>query len=365
MFLYFNILNIFKNIKICLYIMLAMSKEKNFDKYKNLGLTGLANLGNTCFINSTVQCISHIYELNNFLDCKTYQKRINKIPESLLLIEWDKLRTLMWSENCIIKPAGFINAIQKVAHLKDKDIFTGYAQNDLTEFMNFLFMSFHESIKREVEMNIKGDVKNKTDKLATKCYEMMKQMYKNEYSEFLKMFYGICVSEINSLESSYENIIPEPFFNIDVPIDKYDTLNECLEQYTEKEILDDDNKILNDKTNKREKASKRIMFWSLPNVLIITLKRFSNNNDKNNKKISFPLTKLDMSKYVIGYDKNSYKYDLFGICNHSGGVHGGHYTAYVKNANNNWYHFNDTNVSKIKITDLQTSSAYCFFYRKR
>ena len=101
-------------------------------------------------------------------------------------------------------------------------------------------------------MNIKGDIKNNTDKLATKCYEMMKNMYKNEYSEFLKMFYGISVSEIKSLESNYENIIPEPFFNIDVPIDKYDTLNGCLEQYTEQEILDSDNKILNDKTNKRE-----------------------------------------------------------------------------------------------------------------
>ena len=307
--------------------MLAMSKEKNFDKYKNLGLTGLANLGNTCFINSTLQCISHMYELNDFLSDKTYKKRINKIPESLLLIEWDKLRTLMWSENCIIKPAGFVNAIQKVAHLKDKDIFTGYAQNDLTEFMNFLFMSFHESIKREVDMNIKGEIKNKTDKLATKCFEMMRKMYKNEYSEFLQMFYGICVSEIKSLESNYENVIPEPFFNIDVPIDKCESLNGCLEQYTEKEILDNDNKILNDETDKKEKASKRIMFWSLPDILIITLKRFSNNNQKNNKKITFPLTDLDMSKYIIGYDKKSYKYDLFGICNHSGGVSGGHYTA--------------------------------------
>ena len=271
----------------------------------------------------------------------------------------------MWSENCIIKPAGFINAIQKVAHLKDKDIFTGYAQNDLTEFMNFLFMSFHESIKREVEMNIKGNIKNDTDKLAIECYKMIKNMYKNEYSEFLKMFYGICVSEIKSLESNYENIIPEPFFNIDVPIDKYDNLNDCLEHYTEKENLDDDNKILNEDTNKKEKATKRIMFWNIPNILIITLKRFSNENKKNSKFIDFPLEKLDMSKFVIGYDKNSYKYDLFGICNHSGGCNGGHYTSFVKNANSNWYHFNDTNVSKMNVKDLKTNSAYCFFYRKR
>jgi len=345
--------------------MLAMSKENNFEKYKNSGLTGLANVGNTCFINSTLQCISHIYELNDFLNNKTYQKRLNKIPESLLLIEWDKLRVLMYSENCIIKPSGFINAVQKVAHLKDKDIFTGYAQNDLTEFMNFLFTCFHESIKREVEMNIKGSIKNKTDKLAKKCYNMMKNMYKNEYSEFLKMFYGICVSEIKSLESNYENIIPEPFFNIDIPIDKYNTLDECLEHYTEKEILDNDNKILNDETNKKESASKRILFFSLPDILIITLKRFSNENKKNDKVIKFPLENLDMSKYVLGYDKNNYKYDLFGICNHIGGVHGGHYTSFVKNANNFWYHFNDTNVSKINTNDLQTSSAYCFFYRKR
>jgi len=344
--------------------MLAMSKENKFDKYKNNGLTGLANIGNTCFINSTIQCLSHIYELNIFLDSETYKKRINKVPESLLLIEWDKLRNLMWSENCIIKPAGFINAIHKVAQLKDKDIFTGYAQNDLTEFMNFLFTSFHEAIKREVDMNIKGNVKNKTDKLAKVCYDMMKNMYKNEYSEFLKMFYGICVSEIKSLDSNYENIVPEPFFNIDIPIDKHNTLIECLEQYTEKEILDNDNKILNDETGKKEKASKRILFWNLPDILIISLKRFSNNNKKNDKKIEFPLKNLDMSKFILGYDKNSYKYDLFGICNHHGGVNGGHYTAFVKNANESWYNFNDTNVSKIKISDLQGNGAYCFFYRK-
>ena len=46
--------------------------------------------------------------------------------------------------------------------------------------------------------------------------------------------------------------------------------------------------------------------------------------------VDFPLNNLDLSKYVVGYDKNSFKYDLYGICNHSGGSAGGHYTAYVK-----------------------------------
>ena len=48
-----------------------------------------------------------------------------------------------------------------------------------------------------------------------------------------------------------------------------------------------------------------------------------------------------------------------------GGVNGGHYTAFVKNANNNWYHYNDTNVSKINKANIQSTAAYCFFYRKQ
>ena len=44
-----------------------------------------------------------------------------------------------------------------------------------------------------------------------------------------------------------------------------------------------------------------------------------------------------------------YVYDLYGICNHGGNTWGGHYATYVKNADNNWYHFNDTHVSKLTI----------------
>ena len=81
--------------------------------------------------------------------------------------------------------------------------------------------------------------------------------------------------------------------------------------------------------------------------------------------VDFPLENLDFSKYVVGYNKDSYKYDLYGICNHSGGVSGGHYTAFVKNANGNWYHYNDTNVSQVKESNIKTNMAYCLFYRKK
>ena len=87
---------------------------------------------------------------------------------------------------------------------------------------------------------------------------------------------------------------------------------------------------------------------------------------KNKEFIDFPLENLDLSKYIIGYDKKDYKYDLYGICNHSGVTEGGHYFAYVKNANQKWYNFNDARVEEITNLDkLKSPYAYCLFYRKQ
>ena len=100
-------------------------------------------------------------------------------------------------------------------------------------------------------------------------------------------------------------------------------------------------------------------------ILIISFKRFNKYNKKINTIITTPTKNLDLSKYVVGYDKESYKYDLFGICNHSGGCLGGHYTAFVKNANGKWYEFNDTSIREMKESEIVSSRSYCFFYRKK
>lgn len=345
-----------------------MSKlmKKEWNIYENKGLTGLANCGNTCYLNTCIQVLSHTYEISDILNDGNYKSKLNKKPEAALLFEWDRLRQLMWSENCTVAPNRFILAVRKVASIKHRDIFTGFAQNDVSEFYTFLMECFHNALAREVKMTIRGSVVNDTDSLATKCYEMIKTMYTKEYSEIIPIFYGIHVSVLSGLQTKDKlSITPEPFAGLDLSIpDSNDiTLYDCINNYVASERLEG-YKLDNPRLNEKEEVEKKITFWSFPNILMISLKRFNNNGKKKHSIVNSPIT-LDLTKYVEGYNKESYIYDLYGICTHSGlGISGGHYWAQIKNANGKWYKFNDTQVTEIPNNIPSMQGAYCLFYRK-
>ena len=279
---------------------------------------------------------------------------------------------MMWSENCIVSPGKFIKTIRKLSQIKGIDLFSGYSQNDLPEFLLFIVDCFHNSLARPVVMNITGTISTDTDKLAKDCFEMIKKMYTKEYSEIWNMFYGVHISQLISIEdNSVLSSSPEPFFmvNLSIPMaNKSPTLIDCFDLYVEGETLDGENAWFNESTGKKQDVKKKFVYWSLPNVLVIDLKRISpiNHNHKNQILVDFPITDLNLSKYIVGYKKDSYVYDLYGICNHSGNTMGGHYTSFVKNANGKWYHFNDTNVNEVTdLSKLISPKAYCFFYRKK
>ena len=113
-----------------------------------------------------------------------------------------------------------------------------------------------------------------------------------------------------------------------------------------------------------------IIIYLLVGLILIIIFFYIYKSDpigiKNDTYVDFPIEGLDLSKYVIGYNKHSYIYDLYGICNHIGNSVNGHYFSYIKNYDN-WYEMNDDIVTKIidYEENIVTNNAYCLFYRKR
>jgi ubiquitin carboxyl-terminal hydrolase 2/21 len=343
-------------------------------QYAENGHTGLQNLGNTCFLNSCVQALVHTYEIHDLLNKQTINDRLNaglKPQDARIFKEWKELTEVMWSGNGAVRPIKFVSAVQQVAHKKGVDIFTGWAQNDVTEFLRFIVNCFHTSIARGVKVNITGNPATETDRMAVKCYEMLNTSFSKEYSEIQDLFYGIIVSDISNIQTGKsQSLKPEQYFILDLPIpsssNRGTTLYDCIDEFSKKELLTGDNQWYNETTRAKEDVHKQIRFWNFPKILVIMLKRFDGAGKKTNDLVDFPVSNLDLSKYVEDYSPKKYVYDLYGICNHMGSTDGGHYTAFVKNRMGKWLYCNDESVSVItNLTQMITPMAYCLFYRMK
>ncbi|XP_063485513.1 ubiquitin carboxyl-terminal hydrolase 43 isoform X2 [Symphalangus syndactylus] len=136
----------------------------------------------------------------------------------------------------------------------------------------------------------------------------------------------------------------------------------------------------------------KLSLWTLPDILIIHLKRFCQVGERRNKLstlVKFPLSGLNMAPHVAqrstspeaglgpwpswkqpGCLPTSYPldflYDLYAVCNHHGNLQGGHYTAYCRNSlDGQWYSYDDSTVEPLREDEVNTRGAYILFYQKR
>uniref|UniRef100_A0A8C4ZPZ7 ubiquitinyl hydrolase 1 n=1 Tax=Gadus morhua TaxID=8049 RepID=A0A8C4ZPZ7_GADMO len=158
------------------------------------------------------------------------------------------------------------------------------------------------------------------------------------------------------------------------------TLEQCLKLFTKPEVLAPEEAWYCPKCQQHREASKQLLLWRLPNVLIIQLKRFSFRSfiwrDKINDMVDFPVRNLDLSRFCIGQKDELQQppvYDLYAVINHYGGMIGGHYTAYARLPSDNnsqrsdvgWRLFDDSTVTMVEESQVVTRYAYVLFYRRR
>ncbi|XP_016304425.1 LOW QUALITY PROTEIN: ubiquitin carboxyl-terminal hydrolase 43-like [Sinocyclocheilus anshuiensis] len=145
------------------------------------------------------------------------------------------------------------------------------------------------------------------------------------------------------------------------------TLDECFQLYTKEEQLAPDDAWKCPHCKQMQQGMVKMSLWTLPDILILHLKRFRQVGKWRNKLstlIRFPISGLDMTPHVVKRSQSmknlaplpstwkhgdtDFLYDLYAVCNHHGGMHGGHYTAYCRNSvDGHWYSYDDSSVENV------------------
>lgn len=314
---------------------------------------GFQNLGNTCYMASILQALLCITPLNKYI--------LRKNSHHKLLIEYKNIILSLKSNTSLIYPIDFHKNIQNLAIRRRNNEFNSYKQCDAHEFLIFFIDAIHEYLKKPVQIDIEGQSENSNDDLALDAMNQWKIFYENGFSDIIQIFGGQFFSKIESKHNNVGYISHnfDPFTNLflDIPEGMYDDLSiyQLFDNFTKPELIPS-------KPSDGD-TTKSVLFWELPEYLIITFKRFTQNN-KINSKIDFPITNLNLTKYIQGYNENNGIYDLIAIVNHTGTLNSGHYYSYCLR-DDIWLNMNDSNISTISKKKLCSENAYCLFYKKR
>ncbi|CAF0973393.1 unnamed protein product [Rotaria sordida] len=289
------------------------------------GLCGLINIGNTCYMNSALQCLSNIPELTQWaLD----QKKSSSMENKDIIHIYTSLIQLMWSgENATINPQDIKEIVSRSA-----PIFIDYAQKDSHEFMNSLLNALERTNSISIITNL-FHIHTQSQVTCTTCNFID---ITNEITTFLPL--SLPRKTLYNKEILLENLIND--FCLENNLNGLYYCHSC-KQYTQAK----------QKTN---------ICLPLPHVLVIQLKRFSFNNTFQ-KIDTFVRYKFQHKNLISNNDI----YQLYAVSSHIGSLASGHYTTLAINKlMKQWYEFNDHHIKKINEDFVVTNNAYILVYLK-
>lgn len=393
--------------------------------------TGLTNLGNSCYMNCILQCLGATPQLTGFFFAvdtsrdkvvKAYEKHINSTnllgSKGVITSSFVQLLQEMFSNSGkYFTPSTFKLVVGKLSPAQQ---FANFDQQDCIEFLNFILDSLHEDLnqrtvltseERVAIMELSPEQEQARELMPVRLASTIEweRYLKINFSVIVDYFQGQYLSQLKCLECLLTSTSYNAFSILSLPIPEKLSgsnkvlLTECLELFTETELLDDNNKWHCPNCRRFTKLTKKITISRLPRVLIIHFKRFSMDERGNFKKletlIEYPVNKtLDLTSYwpqvgsyavqypanQIGVEKEReilasfpdrhqdmpFRYELYGVVNHFGNLTTGHYTSFVKKASRNksrkdWCYFDDAKVLyNCAENQVLNRSAYCLFFQR-
>jgi ubiquitin carboxyl-terminal hydrolase 8 len=352
---------------------LSNAEMSKHDQSVPMGVIGLKNLGNTCFLNSSLQCLSATIPLTDYFLGYDYRSEINKDnflgTGGKLVVAYADLMKQMWlGTNSVVSPADFKQQIGTFAPQ-----FSGYHQHDSQELLSFLLDGIHEDLNRVKQRPHVEDRDCDGTNDENDAVEAWKNYLRRNRSLVVDMFQGQLRNTCKCLKCGHVNIRFEPFMYLSLPMSKScRSVDDCLDLYLQEDTLKGNDQYYCEKCKKHVDGTKKQDIWVLPPVLIIHLKRFKYNDygkvgSKNEAPISYPTVGWNLRSRVKSSRGVQPLYDLYAVSNHMGGLGGGHYTAHALNRfDDTWYEFNDSSYRAVddSVHGRLSKSAYVLFYNR-
>ncbi|CAN4114475.1 unnamed protein product [Withania somnifera] len=288
------------------------------DSKKETGCVGLKNQGATCYMNSLLQTLYHI---------PYFRKAVYHMPTT---------------END--NPSGSIPLALQSLFYKLQYSDTSVATKELTK--SFGWDSYDSFMQHDVQELNRVLCEKLEDKMKGTVVEGTIQ----------KLFEGHHMNYIECINVDYRSTRKESFYDLQLDVKGCRDVYASFDKYVEVERLEGDNKYHAEKYGLQD-ARKGVLFVDFPPVLQLQLKRFEYDFSRDtmvkiNDRYEFPL-QLDLDiengKYLSPDADRSIRnlYTLHGVLVHSGGVHGGHYYAYIRpTLSDQWFKFDDERVTK-------------------
>ena len=326
-------------------------------------LTGLANLGNTCYINSAVQCLCNTYSFSRFF------RKAFSIQESNsddLLMHFQVLVKVLWKGRGAFEPVEFVEGVFR----RWPDFKPG-TQQDAQEFLR-LFLDYldttsivTETFRGKIENQITCKNCNTVHKLTEDFFDLPVCIPNKKELEHIESCPEQLMDEAD--RSSYHKKSSSVFNSFKKMINKdwgkLLSLYDCLEShFYPQELNEEGNLYYCSRCNGKHHSSQTYKIKDFPNTLIIVLKRFRYAywGSKISTHVQLPMS-LTLDKFSA--EKPSPEYSLTGVIHHRGGLWRGHYIAYCKHPKSGtWYEYNDHKVRECTEEDVLSAKAYIAFY---